>query len=189
MTHMAVQVVVVGLGTVGQALLDLLHHFASEFEVIAIVNSTHLWTEPLHIQSLLKDPFLKNSKDPSFLLGQPYQLDFLSALPTSTLPKVILDCTASSTLPNHYPTWLNSGYFIVTANKKGLAGPIGLYDACSPFISSTFYYESTVGAGLPIIATLIDLIQSHDKIYRIEGVLSGSLSFLFNQDLKENVTG
>jgi len=106
--------------------------------------------------------------------------------------KIILDCTASDEIPNYYQSWLSQGFHIITPNKKGLAGDLRRLKKISQEIYSGLsrshkrsgrylYYETTVGAGLPIISTLKDLIATGDKIHEIEGVLSGTLSFIFNQ--------
>ncbi len=106
--------------------------------------------------------------------------------------KVILDCTASDEIPNHYQSWLSRGLHIITPNKKGPAGNLKRLQAISQELyegfkrshkrtGRYFYYETTVGAGLPIISTLKDLISTGDQILEIEGVFSGTLSFIFNE--------
>jgi homoserine dehydrogenase len=77
------------------------------------------------------------------------------------------------------------GVHLVTPNKKGFSGSQDLYEQISavsfPNTRSLVYGESTVGAGLPILSTLKDLIGTGDEIERIEGVFSGTLSYIFNE--------
>ena len=96
---------------------------------------------------------------------------------------VILDCSASAAIAEHYPRWLAAGIHIVTPNKKANSGPLELYTRVMEArraAGSHYLYEATVGAGLPIIVTLRDLRETGDDIHRIEGIFSGTLAYLFN---------
>jgi aspartokinase/homoserine dehydrogenase 1 len=96
---------------------------------------------------------------------------------------VIIDATASSELPGHYESWLARGINIITPNKKGNAGTLASYRSLRETArrhQRYFLYETNVGAGLPVIHTLRDLLETGDEIIRIEGVLSGTLSYIFN---------
>src|SRR5687767_2878612 len=96
---------------------------------------------------------------------------------------VILDCSASAEIADHYPRWLAAGIHIVTPNKKANSGPLELYGRIMQArrtAGSHYLYEATVGAGLPIIVTLRDLRETGDDIHRIEGIFSGTLAYLFN---------
>jgi bifunctional aspartokinase / homoserine dehydrogenase 1 len=108
----------------------------------------------------------------------------VSHIKDSHLPHtVIIDATASSEVPQHYAQWLESGINIITPNKKGNTAGIGLYHEIKNAArrSGKYYlYETTVGAGLPILHALRDLIETGDEVKRIEGVVSGTLSFIFN---------
>jgi bifunctional aspartokinase / homoserine dehydrogenase 1 len=96
---------------------------------------------------------------------------------------VIIDCTASSELSAHYPRWLDAGIHIVTPNKKANSASMEFYAALHDARrrgGAHYFYETTVGAALPVIQTLRDLRETGDEIHRIEGILSGTLSYLFN---------
>ena len=96
---------------------------------------------------------------------------------------VILDCSASAEVAEQYPRWLGAGIHVVTPNKRANSGPLDLYDdlhEARRAAGSHYLYEATVGAGLPIIQTLRDLRETGDEIRRIEGILSGTLAYLFN---------
>lgn len=96
---------------------------------------------------------------------------------------VIIDCTASDAPSEHYLEWMRKGIHIITPNKKMSSGPLQRYQELKQHQRESyihFFYEGTVGAGLPIIATLQHLIGSGDRIQRIEGIFSGTLSYIFN---------
>jgi bifunctional aspartokinase / homoserine dehydrogenase 1 len=96
---------------------------------------------------------------------------------------VIIDCSASSEVAKCYPEWLAAGIHIVTPNKKANSADMPFYDrlhAARRNGGAHYLYEATVGAGLPIIQTLRDLRETGDEIRRIEGMLSGTLAYLFN---------
>lgn len=96
---------------------------------------------------------------------------------------VLIDATASAELTDHYESWLSRGINIITPNKKSNAGPFTSYRSLRETARKHqryFLYETNVGAGLPIIQTLRGLIETGDQIIKIEGVLSGTLSYIFN---------
>jgi aspartokinase/homoserine dehydrogenase 1 len=97
---------------------------------------------------------------------------------------VILDCSASGAVADRYVGWLERGIHVITPNKKANTGPLDVYRRLRQLggrVSTQYLYEATVGAGLPVINTLRDLLETGDRIHRIEGVLSGSLSFLLSR--------
>ncbi len=108
---------------------------------------------------------------------------FVNYIDAEYIPhKVIIDCTTSEEIPEKYLQWIKRGIHIITPNKK--AGTTAMSDYRKLFSESRkrgihFLYETTVGAGLPIIGTLRDLILTGDTIKRIEGVFSGTLAYLF----------
>ena len=109
---------------------------------------------------------------------------FVNHVHASHLPHaVLIDATASVDLPCHYESWVARGINIITPNKKSNSGPLAPYRSLRETARKHqryFLYETNVGAGLPIIHTLRDLIETGDKIIKIEGVLSGTLSYIFN---------
>jgi bifunctional aspartokinase / homoserine dehydrogenase 1 len=117
--------------------------------------------------------------------GQPADLDaFIRRILAARLPNVTLvDCTASDDLPARYAGLLWAGISVVTPNKRGPAGTLALAAENRRLASRSgarYLYETTVGAALPVISTLRDLLATGDEVERIEGVLSGTLSYLFN---------
>ncbi|KAG6377503.1 putative HOM6-homoserine dehydrogenase [Boletus reticuloceps] len=108
---------------------------------------------------------------------------------------VLVDNTASQAVAEAYPRFMDAGIHIVTPNKKAFSGSLELYKHIieSPADRMTgrgvFYNEATVGAGLPIISTLKDLVHTGDKVKKIEGVFSGTLSYIFNEYSKGDQGG
>ena len=97
---------------------------------------------------------------------------------------VMFDTTASEIVSNMYAGWLGKGVHVVTPNKKVGSGDLDRWRECIDAMEATgaqWGDETTVGAGLPILNTLrTDLIATGDTIESIEGIFSGTLSFLFN---------
>lgn len=96
---------------------------------------------------------------------------------------VLVDCTADSVVASHYYNWLRRGIHVITPNKKANSGPLDQYlqlRALQRQSYTHYFYEATVGAGLPIVSTLRGLLETGDKILRIEGIFSGTLSYIFN---------
>lgn len=95
---------------------------------------------------------------------------------------VIVDCTAADAPADYYAAWLKSGMSVVTPNKKAGSGPLARYKAIREAEGcGRFFFEASVGAGLPVIGTLQDMLLSGDKVRRIDGICSGTLSYLFNE--------
>ncbi len=109
---------------------------------------------------------------------------FIQEMKNLNLPNsIFIDSTASDEIVNHYVDVLNSNISIVTPNKKANTKDYKFYLQLKESAQKNnvkFYYETNVGAGLPIINTIKDLVSSGDRIYKIEGILSGTLSYIFN---------
>lgn len=96
---------------------------------------------------------------------------------------IIIDCSASADIAACYPDWLADGIHIVTPNKKANSADLRFFARLHEARrqgNAHYLYEATVGAGLPIVQTLRDLRDTGDEIQRIEGILSGTLAYLFN---------
>lgn len=96
---------------------------------------------------------------------------------------VFVDCTASSEVASLYEDLLSHNISVVAANKIAASSAYETYDKLkhiSRLRNVKYLFETNVGAGLPVICTINDLINSGDKILKIEAVLSGTLNFIFN---------
>jgi len=97
---------------------------------------------------------------------------------------VIIDCSASDEVAARYPEWLAAGIHVITPNKRAGAGDAARYAAIRAAQGqggSRFFYEATVGAGLPVIGTLRDLLDTGDEVFEVDAVLSGTLAWLSNR--------
>ena len=182
----AISVGVVGPGHVGAVLIDQLREaaprlrerFGIDLRVRAIAGSRKLATSETGID-------LAHWRD-AWAQAAEADLDaFARHVHASHLPHALIaDCSASPLVAAQYPKWLAQGIHIVTPNKQAGSGPLARYREIQQQARESgarFRYEATVGAGLPIISTLRDLIDTGDRIDRIEGMFSGTLAFLCNR--------
>jgi len=177
---------VVGTGLIGGALLRqiaaqrqfLLRAHSLDVRVEAVANSRRMMFDGTGSLPGQWKEKLQAGSTPMNLEG------FVRRMREMNLPNsVFVDCTASDALVGQYRTILESSISIVTPNKKANAGRFALYELLHRTArrhNVRFLYETNVGAGLPIINTINDLIAGGDRILRIDGVLSGTLSYLFN---------
>lgn len=157
----------------------------TELRVVGIANSRKMIFEPAGINLGNWEEQLKNSQSNSDLIQLP------TILQESGLVNIALvDCTASEAVCESYQEILAQKIHVVTANKKAAAGDYNTYQSLKETAQSKqvfFLYETNVGAGLPVIRTIQDLVKSGDRIHRIEAVLSGTLSYIFNQFTENSV--
>jgi aspartokinase/homoserine dehydrogenase 1 len=109
---------------------------------------------------------------------------FVDHIQADYLPHaVIVDCTASQAVADRYADWLKRGVHVITPNKRAHSGPMEYYQELKRLSRGSrvhFLYEATVGAGLPVIQTVKDLVETGDEIRSISGIFSGTLAYLFN---------
>lgn len=100
---------------------------------------------------------------------------------------VFVDCTSNQSITDAYESILSSNVSIVTPNKKANSGEYKRYRILKDITKKTkseFLYGANVGAALPIISTINEMLRCGDKILKIEAILSGTLSYLFNSFTK-----
>jgi aspartokinase/homoserine dehydrogenase 1 len=117
--------------------------------------------------------------------GVPMRMkDYVGKMKEMNLPNsVFVDCTASEQIIAFYDTILRSSISVVTPNKKANSGSWEQYKRLRGAAQKTgvkFLYETNVGAGLPVINTLNDLLFSGDRVIKMEAVLSGTMNYLFS---------
>ncbi len=103
---------------------------------------------------------------------------------------VLVDCTSSEQIAKQYADFLAAGFHVVTPNKKANTSEMAFYHQLRQVARSSrrkLMYETTVGAGLPVIENLQNLIAAGDELEKFNGILSGSLSFIFGK-LDEGLT-
>jgi aspartokinase/homoserine dehydrogenase 1 len=173
-----VAVVLLGTGKVGGAFLQLLRTPAGgNLRLVGAANSRHQQTQPSALAARRLRERLNvagEARDDAALLQALHASD--------ALEKVIIDATASSDLAARHPEWLARGCHVVTANKALAGGALPGWHALQAACAQGPRYgdSATVGAGLPALATLRRLHACGDRLTRIEGVFSGSFSYLFN---------
>ena len=180
-----IPVALIGLGGVGRAILSQLLSppLSSRFTLVLIANSRQSLSLPLPASPITPSNYLPILEKYGTPLDVPSIISVLSTHPDA--PGIFIDSTGSDMIPSMYPQILSMGVHLVTPNKKGFSGTQDLYDqiqaSSHPNTTALVYGESTVGAGLPILSTLRDLVATGDEITKIEGVFSGTLSYIFNE--------
>eukprot|EP01120_Amphizonella_sp_Union-15-10_P013850 TRINITY_DN6534_c0_g1_i1.p1 TRINITY_DN6534_c0_g1~~TRINITY_DN6534_c0_g1_i1.p1 ORF type:complete len:902 (+),score=192.39 TRINITY_DN6534_c0_g1_i1:93-2708(+) len=187
----------IGLGGVGTEFLNQLHQqiqfLKSKFGVVVklrgVIGSKKMILSNTGLDLTSWHKKLESSEaqiDRLSLFGETSDSDFqkfVSHFDCYFPLTALVDCTSSDTIPDHYVSWLQRGIHVITPNKKAFSGSLVRYKEIQAERSRLFSaccYETTVGAGLPIIVTLQNMVQTGDQISRIEGILSGTLSYLLN---------
>jgi aspartokinase/homoserine dehydrogenase 1 len=184
-TRRSLALVVVGVGNVGGALLRQLRDRRAylreqgfDAQVVALADSKRFvvmrdginlerWREALDGSD--------RRMDPRTLAQEIARLELANA--------ALVDCTAASSIVDAYPAFIKANLHIVTPNKRANVLPWRRYAALNELLAThqkRFLFETNVGAGLPVISTLRDLIVNGDPITKVEGIFSGTLSYLFN---------
>lgn len=174
-----VALVLLGVGGVGSALLRLLATpAAGSVRLVGIADSSRQCVDPAGLAPAQARSRLQAASDVRDEAALFAALDAGGAT-----RRVIVDASASDALAARHATWLAAGYDVVSANKAALGGSardcLALWRATAQ--GATRYGDSaTVGAGLPVLSTLRRLRACGDRLLALEGVFSGSLSWLFN---------
>lgn len=177
----------VGTGLIGKTLLNQLlgqERYLEKFKglrikLVGIANSRKQFIDKAGISMTDALAILESSGELSSLPNFVEQIKSLN-LPNS----IFADCTASKEIHPYFLGLFEANVSVVTPNKVANSGPYDQYAALHQTALKKgvkFMYETNVGAGLPVINTLQGLIASGDRFEKIEGILSGTLSFLFNQ--------
>mmetsp|Transcript_2009 Transcript_2009/g.3856 ORF Transcript_2009/g.3856 Transcript_2009/m.3856 type:complete len:431 (+) Transcript_2009:1663-2955(+) len=96
--------------------------------------------------------------------------------------RVVVDCTNDDGIAGFYERWMSSGINVISPGRRAGAGPLSRYDAireAQRANSAEWQYESSVGAALPILTTLRDLLQTGDEVQRLRGCVSGTMAYVF----------
>jgi len=184
-TYKQVNLFIAGLGNVGQKFLDqlqqqkqfLLEQLRIQIKVVGIANSKKMYFNEEGVDIANWQSEIQKGEAMNLVA-------FTSAIQTKNLRNsVFADITANEEIATVYGDLLQKSISVVACNKVAASSPYVYYkrlkDLANEF-NSQFLFETNVGAGLPIIGTLKDLLHSGDKINRIQAVLSGTLNFVFN---------
>jgi aspartokinase/homoserine dehydrogenase 1 len=184
-TYKQLNLFITGTGNVGARLLAQLRqqqpylqeHLRLQVRVVGLANSKHMHFNDEGME-------LEGWKN---LLAQGDPMDlasFIRVVRSKNLRNaVFVDVTANQQVASCYDQLLQKSISIVACNKIACSSPFEYYNKLkhlSREFNANFFFETNVGAGLPVIGTLNDLLRSGDKVNRIEAVLSGTLNFVFN---------
>lgn len=189
-----INIAIVGVGLVGAELINQLLSIPQDvtpFRLISLSSSTRTIFNSTHPIQPTDDwkSILASSNEKANL---PLLTERLSKLVQDDERVALVDNTSSEDVAGLYPSWLEKGIHVVTPNKKAFSGDIGLYQkivSASKTVGTRYLNESTVGAGLPVINTLKELVATGDKVIKIEGVFSGTMSYIFNEFSTGNPDG
>ncbi len=178
---------IIGCGTVGGALIEqiktqqshLQQHNDIELKVYGIANRSTFMLQKDGIDMPHWQTLLKNSKQQNSLA------DLSQFISDNQLTNpVIIDCTGSRQVAMRYNDFLSRGMHIITANKIANSEDLAYYQLIRQTAkqqNKRFLYETNIGAGLPVIEPLQKLLKAGDHLHRFEGILSGSLSYIFGE--------
>jgi len=176
---------VIGPGRVGSALLDqlraaqprLARDHALDLKLCGVVASRRMWLDC--------DDAELNGRHAGAQIWRPNDLDAFAAHVRGDGDRhaLLVDCSASEAVAAHYPRWLASGLHVVTPNKLAGSGPLERWQAIRAACANgaRFRYEATVCAGLPVVQTLRDLLDTGDELLAVDGMFSGTLAWLCNR--------
>jgi aspartokinase/homoserine dehydrogenase 1 len=185
-TYKQLHLFVVGVGNVGGKLLAQIYqqqaylqeHLRMQIKVIGIANSKKMQFSDEGIDLL-------NWKDQLQQTGEAMNIErFIDTIQSKNLRNAVFaDVTANDRIAHSYDGLLQRSVSVVACNKIACSSPYRYYQKLKDLAkeyNAHFLFETNVGAGLPVIGTLNDLLRSGDQVNRIEAVLSGTLNFVFN---------
>lgn len=175
----AVNIAIIGAGVVGKAFIEQLASIKSKS---ISYNLIYLATSKKALISKDYSPIsISKSLD---LLAQstaaPYQTpELVTYLAKSNLPVILVDNTSNEKLAESYPLFVENGISIATPNKKAFSSTFKLWNdifsAAGVANNGLVYHEASVGAGLPLISPLKEMVETGDEVVKIEGIFSGTL--------------
>ena len=188
-TAQTIEVFAFGAGTIGGTMIDQIRDqkakLLKENVDIKVLCITTIDGMLLKEDGIDLSDWRNQMKKPDYPFG-PQNVDDIIKFVKEKKPlnPVFVDCTASYDLPERYLDILNAGMSIATPNKRANSMDINFYHELRRTANKMhrrFLYETNVGAGLPIIDTLQNLYKSGDKLKSFNGIMSGSLSYIFGK--------
>lgn len=163
-------VALLGVGTVGSALLARLAHLRPALRLASVANSRRCLRADEGLAAVVAREQLA--------FGAPQRLHDVAD--TLSGGGIVIDATASDEVADWHARWLEQGLHVVTANKAGCGGSLSRYRSIARH-GERYGDAATVGAGLPLLRSLRELRAGGDRILGLAGVLSGSLAWLFDR--------
>ncbi|QJC35845.1 bifunctional aspartate kinase/homoserine dehydrogenase I [Enterobacteriaceae endosymbiont of Donacia sparganii] len=186
------EIFIIGTGSIGSTLLQQIyqnkHYFKNKninLKICSILNTKYslINLDGLDIKNWKKEiKYYFNNNTIENLLQNFKKYKFINP--------VIIDCTSSQKIADQYINFLNYGFNIIAVNKKANSSTLEYYNQIrftARKLNLKFFYETNVGAGLPVVNTLQNLLKTGDQFNSFIGILSGSLSFIFGK-LEEGIT-
>ncbi|UDG80537.1 bifunctional aspartate kinase/homoserine dehydrogenase I [Candidatus Annandia pinicola] len=177
---------IIGIGIIGKTLIKqicqqqiILNNKNINIKVCGIANSKYILT---NIKGINLNNWKKSFNKNYNIFNIKILLELIKK--NNLFNPTIIDCTSSNLISNEYVNFLSKKINVVTANKKANTSSLYYYQKIkynTINYNIKFLYETNVGAGLPIIENLKNLLYSGDKIINFSGILSGSLSFIFGK--------
>lgn len=184
--YSVVNLFIVGTGTVGKMLIEKIYHQTEKLftdnklkiRIVGIANSRRMLLNPQGLDAKCVQSDLME-------LGELSNLNVFKQkiVDYNLANSVMVDCTANAKVASLYQEILEANVSVVTANKIASSSAYELYQKLKTTALNKgvkFLFETNVGAGLPIIAPLNNLVVSGDKILKLEAVLSGTLNYIVN---------
>jgi aspartokinase/homoserine dehydrogenase 1 len=189
----SVNLFLVGIGLIGGTLVEqiashrevLEDQYRIRINIAGAANSKNMVFRSEGLDSGKVKALLRGEIDQEGIEREAFTISaFIGRMKAFNLPNTAFcDCTASDAVSARYGEILQASIPIVTPNKRANSGSFEYYKTITGYSRDRgipYLYETTVCAGLPVISTLRDLALSGDRVRRIEAVLSGTLSFIFN---------
>lgn len=185
-SRQVLDVFIIGVGGVGGALVEQIRRQQPrllaqniQLRVCGLSNSRSMLLDVNGIE-------LEHWRDQISAANEPYSFARLIRVVNQyhLLNPVIVDCTSDQKIADQYADFLAAGFHVITPNKKANTSSLDYYRLLRRTAQSSrrkFLYETNVGAGLPVIENLQNLLNAGDELSRFSGVLSGSLSFIFGK--------
>jgi aspartokinase/homoserine dehydrogenase 1 len=184
-------VYITGIGNVGEKLLDqiqaqkkyLKQHLKIDLRVVGLSNSKKMVfnDQGIDLNDWASQFHYANKSSLQGFLNKAVELNLRNS--------IFVDITANESVSNMYADYLKQSIAVVACNKIACSGPFDKYKELKELslkYNVPFLYETNVGAGLPVINTLNNLVASGDKVTSVQAVLSGSLNFIFNNFTDKN---
>ncbi|BAO00481.1 ThrA protein [Candidatus Pantoea carbekii] len=186
-TKQIIEIFLIGVGGVGSALLEQLYRQKAwlkrkhiDLRVCGIIHTrtSLINAHGINLNNWKTELTQSNTRQ--------FNLDNLICVVKENylINPVIIDCTASQNIAEQYVDFLAAGFHVITPNKKANTSSLKYYKQLREVATKShrkFLYDTNVGAGLPVIENLQNLMNAGDKLIKFSGILSGSLSFIFGK--------
>ncbi|MBK2296173.1 bifunctional aspartate kinase/homoserine dehydrogenase I [Francisella philomiragia] len=181
-----IAIAVIGAGNIGKAFIKQVKKTYEKWYAkginLVLVGATNSKQMRVSYENLLFENIDNLLKENTEQVNLERLAEFMSH--ASAIKKIVIDATASENVSKNYSNFLKNGISVITPNKYANSGNYEFYQELRKVAKqngTSFLYETNVCAGLPLIVTLQNMVQSGDHVSTIKGIFSGTLSYLFTQ--------